>query len=320
MSLLPEIRSEEDYRAVRWDPAVWLPALREVCARHDLDPAAFSRATDGTHVVFLGPELVVKLFVGIWAEDHRRERAALASLTGSGLPIPDVPAEGELEGWPYLLQRRLRGTAIKHVWPRLDLRDQLELAGQLGAFLARLHEVPVDACADPLASDDWPTFVAERRARGVEHHARGGAPGPWLEDVARALDVMPPPAAERRLLHADLTSDHALVAQDDDPERGPGGCWRLVGVIDWADALLGSPLYDLATPAVFLGQGRPGVGRALLRGYGLDPDAAPLDGLVQAMLIHKYGHVMGALRHAHGPPARALRALRRTLWETVASP
>lgn len=311
-ALLPDVRTEDDYTPLRRDPTVWLPALRELCARHALDPERFERAADGTHVVFLGPDVVLKLFVRIWPEDHARELAALAALAGSELPVPRLLATGELDGWPYLLQERLGGTAVKHVWSTLSLDDQRDLLEQTGALLARLHAVPVEGCTPPLATDDWRAFLAERLERCVEHHARGGA-SPSLVDEVRALLAPAPdllePDLRPRLIHADLTHDHLLVAQ------AATGRWRVVGLIDWADAMLGHPLYDLVTPAAFLAQGRAGLGQALLRGYGLaapDPDLERR--LLLHLLLHKYGHLAGVLRHAHGEPARDLPGLQRSLW------
>lgn len=310
--LLPDVRREEDYKPLRWDAAVWSPALRALCERHALDPTRFERAKDGTHVVWLGPDVVLKLFVRLWPEDHAREVAALTALAGSHLPVPRLLASGELEGWPYLLQERLAGTAVKHVWSTLGLHDQRDLMLQTGAFLARLHALPVAGCPSPLATDDWRAFLAERLERCVEHHARGGASASFVDEVRALLAVTPEliePDFRPRLIHADLTHDHLLVGQDDATGR-----WHVRGIIDWADAMLGHPLYDLAVPPVFLAQGRVGVGMALLRGYGLMPHADLARRLLWHFLVHKYGHIAGALRHAHGEPDRDLDGLQRSLF------
>lgn len=304
--LLPHVATESDYASLRWAQEAWAPALEALCARHDLDPTTFVRAGDGTHVVFLGPGLVIKLFVSLWVDDFARERAALRAIDGR-LPVPRVVDEGELEGWPYLLLERLPGVAIKHVWAELDPADQEALAEQVGAFARRLHDV---APGEALARPTWEDFVAERRARCLEHHARHGATPEWLARLEAWLADLPPlggPGHRPRLLHADLTHDHLMVAQVD-------GRWRLVGVIDWADAQAGDPLYDLAVLAVFLSQGRPTVGRALRRGYGLADDEVTARRLLDNALLHRFGHITAILRRAHGRPAEDLDELQAALW------
>ncbi|MCO5168937.1 MAG: aminoglycoside phosphotransferase family protein [Planctomycetes bacterium] len=305
--LLPVFTTEADYARLRWTSGAWAPALEALCVRHDLDPTSFVRAGDGTHVVYLGPGVVLKLFVHLWADDAARERAALRAIDGR-LPVPRVLAEGDLEGWPYVLIERLPGIAIKHVWADLDRTDQEALAEEVGAFARRLHDevAPGQGWAQPT----WDDFIADRRARCLEHHARRGATREWLERIEAWLAGLPPVAPtdlRPRLLHADLTHDHLLVEQVD-------GRWRLRGVIDWADAQAGDPLYDLAVLAVFLAQGRSTVGRALRRGYGLPDDEATARRLLEHALLHRFGHIAGILRLAHGPQAQDLAALQAALW------
>lgn len=294
--LLPDIRCEDDYRPHRWNAASWRPALRAICERHDLDPDGFARATDGTQVVWLSERVVIKLFVRIWAADVDRERAGLRAVEGSGLRVPRLLGEGELEGWPYLLLERLPGAQLKAVWTTLAPAEREDLAEQTGALLARLHRVPLERCGPPLVHD-WSTFVAERLERVVAHHARHGAEPRWLEEVDAFLRAAPRRAVTPVLLHADVTHDHLLVARE-------GGRWRVTALIDWADAMTGDPLYELAVPSTML----PGSGPALLRGYGVDVDP---DLLMFALLIHRWGDLASALRRA---PAADLRDLRRSLW------
>jgi hygromycin-B 7''-O-kinase len=95
-----------------------------------------------------------------------------------------------------------------------------------------------------------------------------------------------------RLLHGDLTQDHALVTEQ-------GGVWSLSGLIDWADAEIGHPAYEWV--ALYFGfcDGDVALLRAFLAGYapnavGRLPDRRQF---LAYTLLHRFGaHILaGAL-------------------------
>ncbi|HKJ85227.1 MAG TPA: hypothetical protein VKA06_04090, partial [Spirochaetia bacterium] len=69
MALLPDISTEDDYRARFPQNDVWAPAVRAICDRHGLDPSAIQRGTLGSNVVFQCGDVFVKLFPPLWAAD-----------------------------------------------------------------------------------------------------------------------------------------------------------------------------------------------------------------------------------------------------------
>jgi hygromycin-B 7''-O-kinase len=91
-----------------------------------------------------------------------------------GADAPEVVAAGEIEGWPYLVLRRLRGARLDHMWPDLDAPSRAAIAEDLGAFAARLHALPLRGLG--ALPGDWAGFVREQRERCVERHR--GAPRP----------------------------------------------------------------------------------------------------------------------------------------------
>ncbi len=314
-ALLPALRDAADYARVRPRSELWRPALRAICARHGLDADPLEQFLPaGTHVSFAaGRDHVVKLFVRFWPRDFAVESRCAEVARGLGVDVPEVVAAGELEGWPYLVLRRLRGVRLDHAWPDLDAPGRAAVAEDLGAFAARLHALPLHGL-DALPGD-WAGFVHEQRERCVERHAAHGAPGEWLGAIPAFLEraLGPTPSPRRALLHADLCGDNLLV-------RVEGRHARLGGVVDFADARIGDPEYELAAPSLFLASPDGALQRACLRAYGYAdsaPDAALALRLTAFLLLHRYVHLPEILE-VLGPPApRDPAALARRLWPFI---
>jgi hygromycin-B 7''-O-kinase len=236
------------YAARLRDVGFWTPYVQLALERSGL-PAAREVVLPevGTYPTFLVDDgLVVKLFGARYAgpESYRAESAAYAELRGSGLPIPALVHEAELFpsdescAWPFLVMTRVPGMA--YAAAGLTLEQRLRCAGDIGAFLAKLHAREVHF---PERWDDYEAFVQNRRANVVADH-RKWAHLPahlvaqieaWLPDVDELLKYEGT-AARRALVHGDLHDHHIFV----EPETG-----RLSGVIDFTDSLVGDRRYDL---------------------------------------------------------------------------
>jgi aminoglycoside phosphotransferase len=105
----------------------------------------------------------------------------------------------------------------------------------LGAFLGALHAVPVADVAGLVGTDE--TSPQEWLDEAVETWSRvhGDLPAAGVE--AFLGRPAPPPGNELVFSHQDLGIEHVLV----DPVSG-----AVTGVIDWTDAGVGDPAYDLA--------------------------------------------------------------------------
>lgn len=312
-SLLPDVPDVDAYRAVRGDPAVWLPAFEVICARHGIDAGDLYAERSGTNMVFRaghGPWL--KLFAPLWAEDFVRERTSLAAVASDEwLALPQLLHEGEIEGWPYLVLSHLEGRAIGAVWPALDREERVDLARQVGALLQRLHAVDVRACA-PI-HDDWPAWVNEQRAVCVERQRGYGLEPDWVRELevrVAALPALLDPEDAPVFLHADVTDEHVFVERRE-------GRWRVTGLIDFGDAMVGDRLYEFAAPLVFMSQRQPQVQRALLAGYGWDADrVAPtmIQRMVGWCLLHRYGRIQEYPLFTPGRKPQTLAELIEAIW------
>lgn len=292
---IPDIPSVDEYRSRIHDNDSWLPAFSEICVRHGLDPRSLERQGTGTHIVFRTGERIVKLYAPFWIEDFHAESAALAPLRE--LPTPELLALGEIDGWPYIVMTLVPGIPAAVVWPRLDSAQRIAIARQLGELMRRLHgHRPVASLAT-----DWRDFLAERIAGAVAFHQVGE---PWVGWIAGRLAAFHPSPASPVLLHADITDDHLLLT-----EMATG--WRITGLIDFGDAMMGDPRYEFIAPLAFYAFGEPPVTRALLDGYGLSITDEVREELTTYCLLHKYGRI-GVFLARH--PVADGDAFRRALW------
>ncbi len=208
-----------------------------------------------------GREHVLKLFPACHRDAAERERSALDHLH-EVLPVPPpaVVASGEIEGWRYLVMRRVQGRPLDSVWPSLTPTERVRLAGQAGRLLAALHGVDTGGVAVP--RPDWSGFVREQTERCVQTQRRFGTPSPWLEQIPRFLEtaglaVKAPPV----LLHTEVMPEHLFA------ELTPTG-WSLTGLIDFEPAMVGAAEYEFAAVGLFLTRGDELALHALLRAYG----------------------------------------------------
>ena len=129
-----------------------------------------------------------------------------------------------------------------------------EVPRQLGEFLTRLHRFPIArATALGAPNGDGGNWRGEYRALLgtvrrlvsplVGEPARGHLSRTWLEFVDDQANFQFEPA----LIHRDLSGEHILAeprarSSNDvsDPEGG-----RITGIIDWEDAAVGDPAFDL---------------------------------------------------------------------------
>lgn len=158
------------------------------------------------------------------------------------------------------------------------------IAGQMGAFLAILHGIPLDESSAAAVRDRW---LAQQDALFREFHARVF---PLLDPDERAIAraMFERFLADRRAfepswVHCDLGPDHILWR----PEAG------LAGVIDWSHVSLGDPAIDLA----WLSNGtNPRFADALIPAYGGIDQACR----ERTLFFHRIGpwhEVLFGLRH-----------------------
>jgi len=194
--------------------------------RGGFDTEIFALRLRGAPPAFAGPLVLRVLRAHHAPERTAREEATQNAVAGLGYPAPRVllaSAEPHALGAPFVLMERLPGR------PLLDAR-----AIGMGAVLAdaqlRLHALDpaplARALGPPGTFDGYLDTEAGRIARAA------------LDDLRPLLDWLRarrPPGAAAAICHGDFHPQNVLVE---------GG--RVSGVLDWPNALVADPAFDVA--------------------------------------------------------------------------
>jgi hygromycin-B 7''-O-kinase len=255
----PVFRSRAEYAGRFTDAAYWRPYVEAVCARHGLGPCGAIRAGQpGTNAVFLvDGRYAVKLYTDLFggATSFPAERDLYDWFAAHpGLPVPALVAQGDLfptgDGWPwpYIVTTVVPGTSYGEA-AGVAYADKLALATVLGGVCRALHGIRWPGT--PALPARWEPFLdflaARRRTCVADQRAWGSLPArliaeidSYLPPLADLVDTTVPPC----LLHCDLNADHMLG-------DFRAGHWQPTGLIDFGDAQVGDPAYEL--PALHLG-------------------------------------------------------------------
>lgn len=209
-----------------------------------------------------------------------REAALADHLVRLGIPLPmalAVDTSCEVLPTEFGVFERFDGS-------RLSAHETDEPAVEkglhtLGAYLRRLHSVrlpgagPVYADTDVVsgntvlrgAESDWPDFVGRRLGAHLKYAVEAGYLVADEADRARALfaDASLGERPSGCLQHGDPGGPNVILNADGE----------IRGLVDWEDALVGDPLFELASCACFHPERR---WKALFEGYGgrADVDSA----------------------------------------------
>jgi hygromycin-B 7''-O-kinase len=286
MNSLPSLSDFEAFRAWRSNPSQWLPAALDIARSHDVAGATPHIFSTGTNlVVGLGENIVLKIFAPMLRTQFESERLSLELLRGQlQLPIPEVVAEGERNGWPYLLMTRLSGILGTEAWPAMPEDQKERVLAQIGETIAEVQRVPVGELAR--IGSGWKEFISKQIAGCRGRHERLGLPQKYLEGLDSLLGEAPsliPFPARGVILTGEYIPQNFLLNHDD-------GHWRLSGLFDFGDVMTGWGEYDLLGPSAFMTAGMPRRVRSLLTGFGYaEADITPIlkRRLMALMLLHR---------------------------------
>ncbi|CAN7633703.1 aminoglycoside phosphotransferase family protein [Bosea sp. LjRoot237] len=313
MIKLPVITDKEAFASWRAKPENWLACAHDIARAENILAHILVPYRTGTNlVVDLDGELVLKLFPPLYRSQFVSERATLRLLGGKlSVPIPQLIAEGERDGWSYLIMTRLYGILGSEAWPTLAEPQKERVLGEIGRTIAEVQSVtPGELSAIEPA---WPDFIARQVAGCIERHRRQGLAPNLLSDLEEFLQNVPsivPLYAPPVVLTGEWIPENFLLTEEH-------GQWRLAALIDFGDVMTGWREYDLLGPSAFMCAGLPNRVRSLLQGYGLEPKALGADmrrRLLTLMVLHRASD----LRHIYieGWEARIskLTDLENVIW------
>jgi aminoglycoside phosphotransferase (APT) family kinase protein len=198
------------------------------------------------------------------------EKMLFPLLESGNLQVPTIHAVsvGERDKAPFdfVIMDEARGQALQFMSEHQQ--DNPDIWHALGATLRRVHTIEGDGSGPLLplttapkrrlkgAYSDWQTHLRSRS----EAHVRGCCEAGLLakNEAAEALryleDFHITSNSYSSLLHGDLGNHNIFVCDN-----------RVIGLIDWEDALLGDPLFDIAMWTTFHPPRRYS---AFLEGYG----------------------------------------------------
>jgi aminoglycoside phosphotransferase (APT) family kinase protein len=209
-----------------------------VFSRSDIPPA-LARWVPGTsrlvfppqgmtaEVAFVEPgDVVLKRCVDpLYLDWLRRERVVLAALEGTSVAPRALDAlDRGTDVW--LVMSRLPGISAAHRLRQARARDRAALLERIGAFLARLHAVPVP----PALREPRPWIARKLDEARANLGWCDGSP-----DLLERLRATRPAPVEETLIHGDLTLENVLVDGD-----------RVAGLVDWPAGGPGDPRCDVA--------------------------------------------------------------------------
>ena len=167
------------------------------------------------------------------SESTRREAELLAVVTGlSTVPVP-VPVFVDVEAG-ILAYFKLSGLPLMEQ----PVAEPARLASALGEFVGCLHRASVQEMEGLVGGDIEPLAAWRQGAERDYREIAEQLPAAARRAVEAFLGRITP--AEKRVVafcHNDLGAEHVLV---------DAGASTVTGIIDWTDAAIADPAYDLA--------------------------------------------------------------------------
>lgn len=294
-NMLSRIESFEQYEQFKSDVGLLKEIAQTIISHHSLPAGSLELFSEGTNIVFsYNRDYVVKIYPPMHIEQYKSEALLTEYLVGKlTVKTPDILYQGEIANWPYLIMTQLEGELLETLWEKLSYDNKISIIRELGALIKEVHGLPTNGLEE--IDCHWEQFITQQIQHCVAQHQMKKLP---LQLLQQMLDYLKPIQERVKtiekpvILTGEYTPMNMLVKQIK-------GVWRISGLIDFGDAMLGLPQYDLLGPGAFLIQGDKRLLREFLMAYGYAENQLTHElshQLTALMLLHKYSNLEAQIR------------------------
>jgi hypothetical protein len=194
----------------------------------------------------IGSQRCLKLYGPTSERQFHVERSVLRTLldhTGA-IPAPRfIAARARSHLPPYLIMSEIAGSTVQDSWATLTRAEQLAIAREIGTITAAIHCLPQEDLveverqfggrreytqlmqAERIAQIEATERLSTRQRDVLLHYL-----------VGEAQEFLDEPA---KVTHSDFSHAHIYLARESERVK-------VAGLIDWAEAMLGPPEWDIA--------------------------------------------------------------------------
>lgn len=279
--MLPTIKNLTDFQALDLRHPAFIQATLTLMERYGLCGELRTPSNGSLPVVLVGTSHVIKFFPALFFEAHEREIKALVLL--SHIKVPRLVAQGEHEGWRFVVMSQLAGASLKTLWPELSAHERQALGFETGQLLHEMHQLTLA----PQEQGAWQSFLTEQNEKCVEHQRSKGTSEHWLAQIPAFLARVSLPQGPICFLHTEIMQEHVFAQKTNT-------ALELTGFIDFEPSMRGHAEYDFASVGLFLSRGEPTILRSFFAGYGNLSEAASSEFKRRIMaytLLHRYSRL-----------------------------
>jgi hygromycin-B 7''-O-kinase len=288
------------FDALHDQPEAWREDIAAIARAHGATQV--EQVGEGTVLVArLGPTRMLKVYPPFLRDHYDFECAMLPMLHGRlHVPTPELLAQGEHEGWPYLVMTQLVGTPLTASWPGLSQAQRCTLLHALGALAAQVHAMPLgglQALAPP-----WRDFITTQRSGCLARQQRHKLPAHLLAQLPAFIagDLPEGPAVA---LTGEYTPFNLFTVDG-----------KLSAMFDFGDGLVGPREYDWLGPLCFLAAGDAERVAAFMAGYGALLDDTMRLKLLRLLLLHRYSNPPAQIKMTGWQQAETFEAVAALIW------